>query len=58
MHSWRVLILPYINEVSLCERYNFDEPWGPTVKLLDEMPRLYACSSHAWEPQIAGLATV
>ena len=30
MHSWRVLILPYLGEKSLYARYDFTEPWdGP-----------------------------
>ena len=27
MHSWRVLILPYLEQQALYKRYNFDEPW-------------------------------
>src|SRR4051812_9073955 len=30
MHSWRVLILPYLDEKPLYLKYRFDEPWnGP-----------------------------
>jgi prepilin-type processing-associated H-X9-DG protein len=30
MHSWRVLILPYLGELPLYEVYDFSEPWdGP-----------------------------
>jgi len=30
MHSWRVLILPYLDQKALYEEYDFDEPWdGP-----------------------------
>ena len=30
MHSWRVLILPYLEQESLYKAYSFDEPWdGP-----------------------------
>jgi len=30
MHSWRVLILPYVGEANLHAEYHFDEPWdGP-----------------------------
>jgi len=30
MHSWRVLILPFLGEQKLFEQYDFDEPWdGP-----------------------------
>ena len=44
-HSWRVLILPYLQHKSLYERYDFNEPWnGPNNrKLLDQMPSVYAC---------------
>ncbi|MBN9524501.1 DUF1559 domain-containing protein, partial [bacterium] len=42
-HSWRVLIMPYIEQQALYEQYRFDEPWdGPNNrKLADRMPRLY-----------------
>lgn len=46
--SWRVTILPYIEEEKLYRRYRFDEPWdGPNnIQLLKEMPSLYECPSH------------
>jgi prepilin-type processing-associated H-X9-DG protein len=52
MHSWRVLILPYLEEAELYNRYNFDEPWdGPNnIKLLAEIPRIYKCPSHKPRP--------
>lgn len=35
MHSWRVLILPYIEQQKLYARYRFDEPWdGPNNRQL------------------------
>lgn len=45
MHSWRVLLLPYLEGQALYERYNFDEPWdGPNnSKLAREIPRIYQC---------------
>jgi prepilin-type processing-associated H-X9-DG protein len=45
MHSWRVLILPFLEHRDLYERYNFNEPWdGPNNrKLLASRPELYAC---------------
>ena len=45
MHSWRVLILPFIDEHELYEMYNFDEPWnGPNnLRLADQMPHTYHC---------------
>lgn len=42
-HSWRVLVLPYLDEKELFARYRFDEPWdGPNNRtLLDKMPSAY-----------------
>lgn len=42
-HSWRVLILPYLDQAPLYQRYKFDEPWdGPNNKtLLESMPPVY-----------------
>src|SRR5262245_10301930 len=34
-HSWRVLILPYVFDREIYDRYHFDEPWnGPHNRLL------------------------
>ncbi len=43
-YSWRVAILPYIEQQALYNQYNFDEPWdGPNNrKLIDKMPVIYA----------------
>ncbi|MBL8851102.1 MAG: DUF1559 domain-containing protein [Planctomycetaceae bacterium] len=45
MHSWRVLLLPYMEQQALYDRYNFDEPWnGPNnSRLAGEIPQLYQC---------------
>ena len=42
-YSWRVAILPYLEQNELYKRYNFDEPWdGPNNrKLLDQMPAIF-----------------
>jgi len=47
MHSWRVLLLPYVEEKSRYDKYNFNEPWdGPNnSKLLNPVPWVYACPS-------------
>jgi len=44
-HSWRVLILPYLDEQALYQQYNFDEPWdGPgNSQLALRMPACYGC---------------
>jgi prepilin-type processing-associated H-X9-DG protein len=41
--SWRVAILPLIEEIQLYQQFKFDEPWdGPNnIKLLAKMPKLY-----------------
>lgn len=43
-HSWRILILPFIEHDSLFKQYRFDEPWdGPNNRrLADKMPKIYA----------------
>ncbi|MCH5377564.1 MAG: DUF1559 domain-containing protein [Planctomycetes bacterium] len=34
-HSWRVLILPFLEQRALYEQYNFDEPWdSPNNKIV------------------------
>lgn len=42
--SWRVAILPYLDEKALYDEFKLDEPWdGPhNRKLLDRMPKVYA----------------
>ena len=47
MHSWRVLLLPYLEQQDLYNRYDFSEPWdGPNNRLLAaEIPRVYCCPS-------------
>lgn len=50
MHSWRVLILPFLDEGPLYDRYDFDQPWnGPdNRRLLREVVDAYRCpSDHA-----------
>ena len=41
--SWRVKILPYIEQNNLYELYNFDEPWDSESnrKLLEKMPEVF-----------------
>jgi hypothetical protein len=44
LYSWRVLILPYIEQDDLYKEFHLDEPWDSehNNKLLDRMPRTYA----------------
>jgi prepilin-type processing-associated H-X9-DG protein len=43
-YSWRVAILPFVEQQKLYDQYNFDEPWdGPNNrKLIDKMPAVYS----------------
>lgn len=43
MHSWRVLILPYLDDEWLYERYDFEKPWDDpeNLKLLETIPYCY-----------------
>ncbi len=47
--SWRVLILPYIEQQNLFNKFNQNEPWdGPTNKpLLSSMPKMYLSSGNS-----------
>jgi prepilin-type processing-associated H-X9-DG protein len=51
-YSWRVAILPYIEQQELYNQYRFDEPWdGPNNrKLLDKMPAIYAYPGQDGDP--------
>jgi hypothetical protein len=42
--SWRVAILPYVEQDQLYKRFKLDEPWDSehNKKLIAEMPKLYA----------------
>ncbi len=46
--SWRVAILPFLEQQELYNKFKLDEPWdSPNNKpLLAEMPKVYTCPSH------------
>ena len=52
MHSWRALLLPFIDEQQLHQQYRFDEPWdGPNNRrLLNRRPRTYALHDRNDQP--------
>ncbi len=47
--SWRVAILPYIEQMELYNKFKLDEPWdSPHNKaLINEMPPTFVCPSRA-----------
>ena len=42
-HSWRVLLLPFLEEQELYQQYRFDEPWNGehNSKLISQIPLVY-----------------
>jgi Protein of unknown function (DUF1559) len=46
--SWRVAILPWLEQNALYERFHLDEAWDSphNASLLEEMPRVYAPVTH------------
>jgi hypothetical protein len=46
-HSWRVLILPFLEDKSLYAEYRFDEPWNSphNMAFAARMPQVYRCPS-------------
>ena len=51
IHSWRVLLLPFLEQQGLYDCYRFDEPWdGPhNIQLVEEMPAVFQCPSNQTE---------
>lgn len=50
--SWRVAILPFIEQQQLYEKFHLDEPWDSehNIKLLEQMPDTFRHPSRATRP--------
>ncbi len=50
--SWRVAVLPYIEQDNLYRQFKFDEPWDSehNKKLIDKMPKVYAPVNKPGKP--------
>lgn len=57
--SWRVLILPFVEQQALYNEFHLDEPWdGPHNKpLIERMPAVYACRSDLDARLVPGKTT-
>ncbi len=46
-HSWRVLVLPYLEQQLLYDQYDMDEPWDSpnNLALASQMPPVFRCPS-------------
>ncbi len=55
LHSWRVLILPYMSEQDLYEQFNLDEPWNSqhNQKVARHTPVAFRCPM-AWQDHPSG----
>jgi len=51
--SWRVALLPYLNQKALYDKFHLDEPWDSlhNKSLLDQMPVVYAPVINKDEPK-------
>jgi prepilin-type processing-associated H-X9-DG protein len=51
--SWRVRILPYIEQQELYDKFHFDEPWDSdhNLAVAETMPDVYQCSSDPSDPK-------
>ena len=45
LHSWRVALLPYLEQQHLYEQYNFNEPWDSpnNLQVAQQMPEVFRC---------------
>ncbi len=59
LHSWRVLILPYIEEQDLYNSIDLTKPWRhpENLALADKMPDLYRCPSSDTSSQGSDVTT-
>jgi hypothetical protein len=50
--SWRVHILPYLEQQALYDQFHLDEPWDSehNKKLIAKMPEVYLDPSSRWQP--------
>lgn len=60
IHSWRVLILPYIEERALYAEYRFDEPWDSAhnLSLADRMPRMFRSPTESPSHRNANIVVI
>lgn len=49
MHSWRVALLPFLEQENLYRQYNFDEPWDSPDNLTaaQQMPAVFRCPTSS-----------
>ncbi|TWT78760.1 hypothetical protein CA13_01570 [Planctomycetes bacterium CA13] len=60
MHSWRVLVLPYVEEQALYQQYDFTKAWDDPVnlRLVDQMPRVFHMPSEVESDRFTNVVAV
>lgn len=55
LHTWRVLILPYLDENELYDQIDLKQPWDSERNRAfhERMPEVYKCASDTTEPGLA-----
>lgn len=58
--SWRVQILPFLDETELYQKFHLDEPWDSehNIKLLPLMPKVFQSKREPLEPGLTRYAGV
>ncbi len=56
MHSWRVMILPYLDEMRLYKQFRLEEPWDSehNLRLAAQMPSVFRSPDDSAEMAAAG----
>ncbi len=56
LYSWRVLLLPYLEEKELYEQFDLQQPWSSEHNraLLDKMPSVYESPCSPDTPEVKG----
>ena len=49
MHSWRVLLLPYLDQKAIYDQYDMNQPWNSphNLALANQMPAIYRCPNNS-----------
>lgn len=57
LHSWRVYVLPYMEEGELYEKIRLDEPWNSPYnrQFADKMPYLFRCPANPNQDRTDGI---
>lgn len=55
LHSWRVLLLPYLDAEELYRQIDLTKPWNHpvNVQFADQMPEIYSCPAYEPAPPAA-----